>query len=198
MSVAVYLRVSTKDQNLDGQRAQVVRWLKGNGLLDGAVWFEDTATGKDTSRPGFAALQEAVFQGDVDTVVVYKLDRLSRSLRDGIAVLCDWLERDVRVVAVTQQLDFAGATGKLIAATLFAVAEMEMELRAERQQAGIEAAKAKGVYRGRKPGTVKADPARARELREQGLAVPEVARALGVSVRSVRRYLGQGQPASTQ
>ncbi len=128
-------------------------------------------------------------KGDVDTVVVWKLDRLSRNLRDGITTLCDWCERGLRVVSVTQQIDFNGAVGRMLAAVLLGVAEMEQEMRRERQAAGIAAAKERGVYTGRKPGSTKAKPARAMELREQGLKVHEIANALNVGDATVFRYL---------
>jgi len=199
MSVAVYLRVSTKEQNLDGQRAQVERWLKGQGIDPGGVlWFVDKETGDTLARPAFRDLQDAVFDGRVRTVVVYRLDRLSRSMLDGLNVLADWLGKGVRLVSVCERFDFAGVVGQMVAALLLGIAQMEQQTRRERQAAGIEQAKAKGKYTGRKPGTLKASPARAKALQAKGLSVPEIAASLGVSARSVRRYLGQGQPASTQ
>lgn len=77
----------------------------------------------------------------------------------------------------------------MIAAVLFGVAEMEQGNRRERQAAGIAAAKESGVYIGRVPGTTKATPRRAVELRKTGLTDGEIARALGVSRRTVQRYV---------
>ena len=77
----------------------------------------------------------------------------------------------------------------MLAAVLFGVAEMEQEIRRERQKAGIEAARDLGVYKGRKPGTRKAKPQRAREMRQKGLTDSEIGSALGVSCRTVQRYL---------
>ncbi len=189
MSTAVYIRVSSVGQKEVSQRNEIDRWLKGHGIKD-AVYFVDKKTGDNLQRPAFERLQAAVFNGEVDAVVVYKLDRLSRSLKDGINTLTDWLKQGVRVVSVTQQLDFNGATGQLVAAVLFAVAQMETETRRERQAAGISAAKAAGVYLGRKAGTTKAKPARAAELRRRGLTVPEISEAMGISQRTVFNYLG--------
>jgi DNA invertase Pin-like site-specific DNA recombinase len=95
----------------------------------------------------------------------------------------------MRVVSVTQQIDFNGTIGKMVASVLLGVAEMEQQTRKERQKAGIEAAKERGVYIGRKQGTTKGKPQRARELREKGLTHNEIAESLGVSRRTVFRYL---------
>ena len=177
-------------RNEAGQRAEIGRWLSGNGVEPGLVrWFVDKKSGDSLDRPAFNKLKSSVFAGEVGTVVVYKLDRLSRSLRDGIETLCDWCDRGLRVVSVTQQIDFNGTLGKMLAAVLIGVAEMEQETRRERQAAGIRAAKAEGKYRGRKPGTTKATPARARKLREKGLTAEEIGAALGVSRNTVFRYL---------
>lgn len=185
--VAAYVRVSTVGQNLAGQKREIQAWCDGHGLTP--VWYVDKATGDNLDRPAFECLQADVFAGKIKTVVVFKLDRLSRSLADGIATLTDWLDRKVRVVSTTQQLDFSGATGKLIASVLFAVAEMEQETRRERQAAGIAAAKERGVYFGRKAGATKAKPTRAKELQTKGLSANEIGTALGCSRATVYRYL---------
>jgi len=122
-------------------------------------------------------------------VVVWKLDRISRRQREGINLLADWCDRGIRVVVVTQQIDLTGAVGRMVASVMFGLAEIELEYRHERQAAGIAVAKAHGVYKGRKRGTTKANPQRAHELRRRGLIVPEIATSLGVSVRTVHRYL---------
>lgn len=187
-TTAIYIRVSTVGQNEAGQRSEIKKWLTGNGITN-VEWYLDRQTGDNLARPGFEKLQADIFAGKVGTVVVWKLDRLSRKLQDGINTLCDWCEKGLRVVSVTQQLDFAGAAGKLIASVLFAVAEMETETRRERQAAGIEAAKARGAYAGRKPGSTKATPAEVVEMKARGMSVPEIAKVLGVARQSVYRYL---------
>jgi DNA invertase Pin-like site-specific DNA recombinase len=77
----------------------------------------------------------------------------------------------------------------MIAAVMLGLAEIELEYRQERQMAGIEVAKEKGVYAGRKKGTTKAAPLRAQELRLKGLKISEIATALATSTRMVQRYL---------
>ena len=127
--------------------------------------------------------------GTITTVVVWKLDRLARRQQDGINVLAEWCARHVRIVAVTQQIDLSGPIGRMVASVLFGLAEIEWEYRRERQAAGIAVAKAHGIYRGRQQGTTKAQPQRAQSLRQRGLTVLEIATALGVSERTVFRYL---------
>jgi len=190
MRWGIYVRVSSTDQNTSAQERELQRWLDGNGVpADSVEWFVDHASGKDLDRPEFERLQRSVFDGQINAIEVWKLDRLSRNLRDGINTLAEWCDRGLRVVSVTQQIDFNGAVGKMLAAVLLGIAEMERESIRERQAAGIAAAKERGVYRGRKRGTLKAKPKRAKELRDRGLTDAEIAVALGISRRTVQRYL---------
>jgi DNA invertase Pin-like site-specific DNA recombinase len=194
--IACYVRVSDYDQNEASQRAEIERWLQGHGIDPASVtWYLDKGKSGDTmDSPAFAELQQAIFMGSVGTVLVYKLDRLSRSLRDGINVLTDWVDRGLRVVSVTQQIDFNGTVGKMIAAVLLGIAKMEQQNRRERQSAGIRLARQAGKYRGRKAGTSKASPARALELRQQGLSVDEITQSLGIGRNTCFRYLGWPRP----
>ena len=108
-------------------------------------------------------------------------------------VLADWCQRGIRVVSVTQQIDLSGPVGQMIAGVLFGVAAIELQHSKERQAMGIANARKRGVYTGRQPGTTRAQPARARTLRKQGLTVPEIAKALGVKQRTVYNYLRESR-----
>ncbi len=190
MTIAAYCRVSSRHQKADSQVAEIQKWLNAHGYDDGQVeWFVDKVTGKTLKRPEFERLQKAIFAGKVAAVIVWKLDRLSRRLRDGVNVLADWCERGLKIIIVTQQIELNGAVGRMIAALLLGLAEIELEYRAERQAAGIEVAKRKGIYKGRLKGTTKAEPSRAKELRAKGLTIAEIAQALGTTKRTVQRYL---------
>ena len=188
---AIYVRVSTASQNEEGQRREIQKWLDANGGITKVRWFVDKESGDTLERPQFEQLQKLIFNGVVNSVVVWKLDRLSRSLRDGIATLCSWCDKGIRVVSTSQQIDFNGTVGKMIASILFAIAEIEQETRRERQAAGIEAAKERGVYKGRQKGARKAgvDISKVKSLRERGLTHEEISQQIGASVSSVRRYL---------
>ena len=190
MTIAAYCRVSSRHQKADSQVAEIKKWLDAHGYdASQVVWYMDKQTGKTLQRPEFERLQRDIFGGKVGTVIVWKLDRLSRRLRDGVNVLADWCERGLKIVVITQQIELNGAVGRMIAALLLGLAEIELEYRQERQAAGIEVAKRKGIYKGRKKGTTKAEPARARHLRSEGMTVAEIATALGTNKRTVQRYL---------
>jgi DNA invertase Pin-like site-specific DNA recombinase len=191
MKVAAYVRVSSRHQKTDSQEAEIKKWLDGNGIAaDQVQWYRDTETGKTLDRPGFQKLQKDIFNGTIKVVVCWKLDRLSRRLRDGVNLLADWCERGLKIVIVTQQIELNGPVGRMIAAVLLGLAEIELEYRRERQQAGISVAKKKGIYTGRKKGTTKSKPQRAVELKVKGLSAGEIATALGISERTVFRYIG--------
>jgi DNA invertase Pin-like site-specific DNA recombinase len=101
--VACYCRVSTRRQRADSQKADILRWLTSHAVPPAAVqWFEDVESGTTFKRPAFDRLQQGIFTGTINTVVVWKLDRISRRQREGVNLLADWCERGVRVVVITQ------------------------------------------------------------------------------------------------
>lgn len=194
-NIACYIRVSSTGQNEAGQRLEIEQWLAGNGLTD-VHWFVDKKTGNHFDRSAFKQLQAAIFRGEVRTIVVWKLDRMSRTMIEGLNVLAGWCDRGLRVVSVTQQIDFSGTLGKIMAAVLLGIAQIENEYRRERQAAGIAAARSQGrrwggSAKGRRL-TISAEQiATAKRLRasEPDLSVSEIARSVGISRRSAYRLL---------
>jgi DNA invertase Pin-like site-specific DNA recombinase len=89
--IACYCRVSSAREKTESQKPEIRRLLQSNGIAPSTVeWFEDKETGRTLKRPAFDRLQKGVFAGAVKTVVVWKLDRLSRRQRDGVDLLADW------------------------------------------------------------------------------------------------------------
>ncbi len=184
---ALYVRVSTFDQEkgLLSQKRALKDYCVNHGLT-GRVWYTDIISGSKIDRPAFNKLQKDIFAGKVNTVCVWKLDRLSRNLKDGINTLCDWLQKGVRVISVTQQLDFAGVTGQLIASVLFAVAAMERENLRENTKRGIAAAKARGAKLGKRPKLFAKDIT---PLLQNGLSIVGVANRLSKSPQAIYNCL---------
>jgi DNA invertase Pin-like site-specific DNA recombinase len=193
--IAAYIRVSTEKQADDGsvrsQKLAINRWLRGHNIEPKDVqYFEDVISGTTHERPALAQLEGAIFNGEVSQVVVFSLSRVSRrGIVDGMKLLGEWLEKGVRVVSVSEQFDFTGQVGQLIASVFFAMAKIDQDNRKLYQAAGIARAKEEGKYQGRKSGTTIAKPARARQLKDKGNTYEEIASSLGVSRATVARYL---------
>jgi DNA invertase Pin-like site-specific DNA recombinase len=109
-------------------------------------------------------------------------------MADGVNTLHHWLKGNVQVICITLQIDLSGTIGQIVGSLIFGLAEIELQNQKERQAAGIAVAKARGVYKGRKKGTTKVKPARAKELLET-LTVTEIARLHNCTERTVYNAL---------
>lgn len=172
-----YARVSDSSQRLDVQREALAK--AGIDKL-----FEEKKSGR--SADDRAELQAAIsFARSGDTIVVTKLDRWARSVRDLHNLLATLEQKGVGFRCLDQAIDTTSSTGKLTIAILGAVASFELDIRAERQKEGIRIAREKGVYNGRKS-TIDLD--RVRQLSTR-MKPPEVAKVMGISRASVYRSL---------
>jgi DNA invertase Pin-like site-specific DNA recombinase len=171
-----YARVSTIDQDFSTQRAA----LKAAGC---EVIRAEKARG--TRRDGRTELQVLIeFLREGDTLVVTRIDRLARSVKDLQDIVHELKARGVKLKATEQPINTGTAAGKAFLDMLGVFAEFETNLRKERQLEGIAAAKARGVYKGRKP-TI--DPGAVRKLAAEGVGATEIARRLGIGRASVYR-----------
>lgn len=181
-----YVRVSSVDQNTERQ-------------LDGVEVdkrFEDKASGKDTARPQLSAALEYVRDGD--TLVVHSMDRLARSLEDLRRMVRELTARGVRVEFVKENLTFTGEDSpmsNLLLSMLGAVAEFERAMIRERQREGIAIAKARGVYKGRKPALTEAQIVEVLRRLDEGESATDLAKEFGVAratVYNVRQRAAEG------
>jgi DNA invertase Pin-like site-specific DNA recombinase len=194
MKVACYLRSRSSGGNPDRQRDELLRRLQQGGYDPGEIeWYSDQAQSTAPDRPGLVRLQREILDGKVKEVVLWKLGHVSRRVSDLAATLAAWCERGIKVVVVADEIVLSAAAGQEVSALLRGLSKTELEFRRNRQKAGIAAARKRGVYLGRKSGTTKGKPTQAQELKKDGLTTKEIAEKLGVSERTVFRYLGTSE-----
>ena len=175
-----YARVSSLDQDLTLQEET----LRAAGCH--VVRAEKRSGAGREGRTELRLLLDFLHEGD--TLVVTRVDRLARSVKDLQDIVHELKAKGVALKATEQPVDTGTAAGKAFLDMLAVFAEFETNLRRERQLEGIRAAKARGVYKGRKPSI---DPAEVRRLREaEGLGPSAIAKRLGIGRASVYRVLG--------
>lgn len=180
-----YARVSTQDQDTSLQRVA----LEGAGC---ERTFQETASGAQRDRPELLAALEYMREGD--TLVVWKLDRLARSLKQLIETVEGLEQRGVGFRSLTENIDTTSPGGKLVFHIFAALAEFERGLIRERTMAGLASAKARGRVGGRPKALSDKDKAAARALLADGdITVTEVAQRVGVSPATLYRYFPGGR-----
>lgn len=172
-----YARVSTVDQDLSIQEAA----LRAAGCQ--TIRSEKKSGSERGGRPELQTLLDFLRLGD--TLVVTRIDRLARSMKDLQDIVHELKGRGVTLKATEQPIDTGTAAGKAFLDMLGVFAEFETNLRRERQAEGIEAAKARGVYKG---GKARTDPDAIKALLADGMKPTHVARQLGISRGTVYRF----------
>jgi DNA invertase Pin-like site-specific DNA recombinase len=183
-----YARVSTNEQHLDLQRDA----LRNAGVAAKNI-YTDTITGTKAHRPGLAQALSHLREGD--TLVVWRLDRLGRSLKHLIETVTALKEQGVAFKSLTENIDTSTATGNLVFQIFGALAEFERNLITERTMADLEAARA----RGRKGGRPRRNPssgqvAMANKLyRDRTISIPEILKTLNISRATLYRWVNAGR-----
>lgn len=175
-----YARVSTEDQKLDLQ----ISALKGAGCA--RIFKDHGASGATMARPGLRAMIRALRPGQ--TLVVWRLDRLGRSLAGLVRFIDDLGRRGIGFQSLTEALDTGSSGGRLVFHIMAALAEFERSLISERTKAGMLEARRRGLHLGRPPSLSPQQAAQAREDCRQA-PVAEVAARYAVSPRTLRRHL---------
>ena len=180
-----YARTSTLDQ-IAGFEAQ----RKDLAALGCQKIFAEQVSSV-AERPKLTAALDELRAGD--TLVVTKLDRLARSMRDLMTIVDQIQARKASLRIVAMNLDTTTPTGRLMLSMLGSVAQFEREMMLERQREGIAKAKAEGLYKGRKPTAMaKADEVKA--MAAKGIGATEIAKALGIGRASVYRAISRDGP----
>lgn len=183
-----YARVSTKDQNLELQ----LDALKKAGC---EKIFEEKISAMSHERPELERMKGHIREGDM--IVVWKLDRLGRSLKDLLSLVSGFEKKKVGFVSIQDHIDTSTPQGRLVFNIFASLAEFERELIKERTVAGIEAAKARGRVGGRRPGLSASARKKAAEARalfldtdpKSKLSVTEICKELKISRATFYGYL---------
>ena len=179
-----YARVSTQDQNLDLQ----IEALTKAGCKK---VFNDKIGGSRAERPGLTKVLKMLREGD--TLVVWKLDRLGRSVKNLVDLVTELHKQDIQFKSLTDAIDTGTPSGRFFFHVMASLAEMERELTVERTRAGLEVARKLGRTGGRKRKMTDSKIESARKLLATGVLPRDVADNLGVSVPTLYRWI----PAST-
>ena len=175
MKVAIYVRVSTQDQSLDLQKSELARFAKARGWKVQHV-YEDKATGTNDNRPHLKELMRAAHAREFDVLLIWKLDRLFRSIKGLVTTVQDLQALGIAFVSLKDQIDLSTPSGRLMLHILGAFGEFEASLIRERVVAGLAEAKRKGVQLGR-PRDI--DAAKVQALHRKGQSMAAIAREVG-------------------
>ena len=185
-----YARVSTQDQNLSLQ----LDALQAAGC---DKVYTEKASGAQRDRPQLQAALE--YMRSQDTLVIWKLDRLARSLKQLIETVEELGVRGIGLRSLTESLDTTTSGGKLVFHLFAALAEFERSVIRERTRSGLQAARRRGRLGGRPPALTSQDLAAAKALlRDPDITVEQVAKRLGVAPSTLYRHLPGGRSAVEQ
>ncbi len=189
MRVGIYARVSTTDkgQSVGMQLRELEVYAQARGWAIRDRYLDEGVSGSQARRPGLDRLLSACRRRKVDVVLVWRLDRLGRSLKHLIMMLDELQSIGVAFVALHEQIDCTTATGQLMLHLLGAFAEFERALIRERVKAGLAHARSKGQRLGRP--RLEIDPARVESFRKDGRSIRQIAQTLHISPASVHKTL---------
>lgn len=187
MKAAIYARVSTQDQKCDLQLRDLRAMAMSRGLEITLEYIDHGQSGAKKSRPALDEMLRAAKRGKFRVLLVWRLDRLGRSLGHLVSLLEDFRASNVELVSYSEGLDFSSTTGKLMYQIIGAFAEFEREAIRERVRAGVQTARAKGRILGRPKNRVNAE--QIQELFSIGRNAAEVSQQLRISQATLYRRI---------
>ncbi len=184
--VCCYLRVSTEDQTVASQEAQLKEYCARRGWTERVGWFVDRASGAKWNRAALGVMMDDVREGTVDVVLTWKIDRLARSLNHLAQMIGEFQTHNVALVCPSQGIDTTDGNpcAQFQLNILAAVAQFERELIRERVNAGISAAKQRGIKLGR-PAMNASVRAKIKELWQRGQSIAHISRRLNIPYSTV-------------
>ncbi len=195
-SVALYARVSTTQQDPEVQLREIRTLAAARGWTISKEYVDAGISGASTSRPELSRMLADAHRGCFAGVLVWRLDRLGRSLRHLVTVVEDLLARGIEVISATDpHMDSTTPTGRLLRNIFASVAEYEREMIRERVVAGLRKAKASGKHVGRPKAIV--NQLRIIQLRKENMSWREIGRKMGLPKSTVHRYQRMQRDSAT-
>lgn len=149
MKTAIYIRVSTQDQNIDLQMDGLLQYAERAGMEITHQYIEQGVSGKQEKRPQLNQLMKDARNYAFENVLVWKFDRFARSVSHLLKALEEFNHLQIRFISVKDQIDTSSPIGKAMFVLIGAISELESDLISERVKAGMKAAKARGKVIGR-------------------------------------------------
>ena len=189
MRVAIYARVSTKEQSCEMQIRDLRTYCAARGFEPAREYIDVGQSGAKESRPELNKLMEDARKRRFDAIVVWRFDRFARSTKHLLLALEEFRALGIQFISYQENIDTSSALGQALFTIVSAVAQLERDLIRERVSAGIRNARANGKKLGRPRSEV--DREGVLELKTQGLSLRQIATKLGVGYGTVRaRLLG--------
>lgn len=189
MRIAIYARVSTKDQSCEMQLRDLRTYCVARSFTDATEYVDAGVSGSKDSRPELNRLMNDARKRKVDAVIVWRFDRFARSTKHLLNALDEFRSLGVGFISYSENLDTSSPLGQALFTIIAAVAQLERDLIRERVTAGVANARAKGKTLGRPKRYVTRDHIVA--LQSQGLSLRKIAKELAVGYGTVRERLKQ-------
>lgn len=190
--IAIYTRVSTADQSCAGQEHKLKEYIRNRGWKLQQV-YSDRISGVKSSRPALDQMLTDAKKRKFDRLLVWRTDRLGRSVSQLLGVLETLRALGIEFISLSEAIDTSTPTGKMVFTVLGAVAELERSITVERVRMGLENARRKGVWLGRRPikRLDKWEISQIRAERLKGATLRQIAKSHGTSLWSVYQACSQ-------
>jgi DNA invertase Pin-like site-specific DNA recombinase len=189
LRIAIYARVSTKDQNCDLQLRDLRAYCTARKLTVAGEYIDIGQSGAKDSRPELNTLMADARKRKIDIIIVWRFDRFARSTKHLLLALEEFRGLGVQFISYQENIDTSSPLGQALFTIVSAVAQLERDLIRERVTAGIRAARASGGRHGRPPCPI--NRAQLLQLKAKGLSIRQIAARLGVGYSTVRGRLNR-------
>jgi DNA invertase Pin-like site-specific DNA recombinase len=188
--VAIYVRVSTKDQSVGMQLNDLERYSKERGLNIFKVYEDNGVSGTKETRPALGQLMDDARKRKFNDVLVWRFDRFARSTKHLVNALYEFRNLGIDFISYQENIDTSSPLGEAIFTIISAMSKLERDIIAERVKGGLRKARANGITLGRPNSVIDMD--KLIKYKEQGMSIREIAKELGLSRGKVERTLKLG------